>query len=88
MYADALPSHSPQRVETLLHFVQSIYLVFASVYVLKESIEHALLEGSEEVHMEDDAGLILPTGLLLWSMVCGVFSAVVLQNHAKLVAGE
>ncbi|SPO30418.1 uncharacterized protein UTRI_06348 [Ustilago trichophora] len=33
------------RVSTLLHFVQTIYLLFASVYVLKESVEHALLEG-------------------------------------------
>jgi len=75
-------------METLLHFVQSIYLVFASIYVLKESIEHALLEGSDEVHIEDDAGLVLPTGLLLAATAFGVFSSLVLHNHAKLVAGE
>ncbi|KAJ1576021.1 hypothetical protein NDA11_006559 [Ustilago hordei] len=37
------------RVSTLLHFVQTIYLLFASVYVLKESVEHALLEGGSGV---------------------------------------
>ncbi|PWY99025.1 hypothetical protein BCV70DRAFT_201246 [Testicularia cyperi] len=37
--------YGTHRVSTLLHFVQTIYLLFASVYVLKESIEHALLEG-------------------------------------------
>ncbi len=37
-----------QRVSTLLHFVQTIYLLFAGVYVLKESVEHALLEGGSD----------------------------------------
>ncbi|CEH18058.1 Putative Zn2 transporter MSC2 (cation diffusion facilitator superfamily) [Ceraceosorus bombacis] len=78
--------YGPQRVETLLHFVQSIYLVFASIYVLKESIEHALLEGSEEVHAEDNAGLHLPSGLLLAASAAGLISSMVLGNHQGLVA--
>lgn len=39
---------STQRISTLLNFVQTIYLLFAAVYVCKESIEHALLEGGDE----------------------------------------
>ncbi|CAO1630587.1 unnamed protein product [Sympodiomycopsis kandeliae] len=38
-------AYSTHRVSTLLNFVQTIYLLFAAVYVCKESIEHALLEG-------------------------------------------
>lgn len=37
--------YGTHRVSTLLHFVQTIYLLFAGVYVLKESVEHALLGG-------------------------------------------
>ena len=37
--------YGSHRLPTLLHFVQSIYLLFSSLYVLKESVEHALLEG-------------------------------------------
>lgn len=38
-------AYATQRVGTLLNFVQTIYLLFAAVYVCKESIEHVLLEG-------------------------------------------
>lgn len=41
-------AYSTHRVSTLLNFVQTIYLLFAAVYVCKESIEHALLEGGDE----------------------------------------
>ncbi|KDN52441.1 hypothetical protein K437DRAFT_254218 [Tilletiaria anomala UBC 951] len=77
--------YGPHRFETILHFSQSIYLLFSAIYVLKESIEHALLEGSEE-HEEADVGLVLPTWLLLLATAVCIFSNVVLKNHAKLVA--
>lgn len=39
------------RVETLLMFAQAVYLMFASVYVFKESVEHVLLSaGGGEGH--------------------------------------
>lgn len=38
--------YSARRISTLLNFVQTIYLLFAAVYVCKESIEHVLLEQS------------------------------------------
>jgi len=31
------------RVETVLMFAQAVYLMFASVYVCKETVEHLLL---------------------------------------------
>ena len=77
--------YGPHRFETILHFSQSIYLLFAGVYVLKESIEHALLEGSDE-HEEAEIGLVLPVGLLIFATVTCVFSNITLKNHAKLVA--
>jgi len=38
------------RLESLILFVQTIFLLFASVYICKESIEHVLLLG----HDHDD----------------------------------
>jgi hypothetical protein len=38
------------RVETVLMFAQVVYLMFASVYVCKETVEHVLLSGSGEGH--------------------------------------
>jgi divalent metal cation (Fe/Co/Zn/Cd) transporter len=34
------------RVETVLMFAQAVYLMFSSVYVCKESVEHLLLSAS------------------------------------------
>lgn len=39
-------SYAAHRVPTLLNFVQTIYLLFAAVYLCKESVEHVLLEDS------------------------------------------
>ncbi|PWN52451.1 hypothetical protein IE53DRAFT_312067 [Violaceomyces palustris] len=91
--------YGTHRLSTLLHFIQTIYLLFSSVYVLKESIEHALLEGSAETsiaigqghdhahaHEEEALGLALPTTLLALGTVACIFSNVILGNHAKLVA--
>ena len=38
------------RVETLMIYAQSIYLIFASVYVCKETVEHLLLASGEGHH--------------------------------------
>ncbi|EST07321.2 ATP phosphoribosyltransferase, catalytic domain protein [Kalmanozyma brasiliensis GHG001] len=82
------------RVSTLLHFVQTIYLLFASVYVLKESVEHALLEGEgsgasghdhSHAHAEK-VGIEMPNLLLALSLAACVLSNMVMGNHAKLVA--
>ncbi|PWN37184.1 uncharacterized protein FA14DRAFT_187312 [Meira miltonrushii] len=79
--------YGPHRIETLLQFSQTIYLLFAAIYVCKESVEHALLEGHEEEHHEqDEVGLRLPQLTLLITTAACIFSNVVLQNHVKLVA--
>ena len=47
------------RLETLAVFAQSIYLIFASVYVCKEAVEHMLLSHGEghHHHRGDDTDL-------------------------------
>ena len=38
------------RVETVMMFAQSVYLIFTSVYVCKETVEHLLLSSGEGHH--------------------------------------
>lgn len=46
-----------QRLVTLSHFSQAIYLLFSAVYVCKESIEHVLLlHGPNEVEGSHGVG--------------------------------
>ena len=47
------------RLETLAVFAQSLYLIFASVYVCKEALEHLLLSHGEghHHHRGDEADL-------------------------------
>jgi len=45
------PLYSNAPVETVLMFAQAVYLMFSSVYVCKETVEHLLLSaGGEEGH--------------------------------------
>lgn len=51
-------SYSNDRIETVSLFAQSIYLIFASVYVCKETVEHILLslgEGHHHHHFGDES---------------------------------
>ena len=49
MIADDSDRDAP--IETVLLFAQVVYLMFSSVYVCKETVEHILLSaGSEEGH--------------------------------------
>jgi len=42
------------RLETVLMFAQSVYLIFASVYICKETVEHLLLSaGDDQQHHAD-----------------------------------
>jgi hypothetical protein len=36
------------RLETVLMFAQSVYLIFASVYMCKEAVEHLLLSAGDD----------------------------------------
>jgi hypothetical protein len=42
--------HRNLRIETLLTYAQVVYLLFASVYVCKETVEHFLLSFGEGQH--------------------------------------
>lgn len=61
--------YSNAPVETVLMFAQAVYLMFSSVYVCKETVEHLLLSaGGEEGHHhhhgdenESWAGLVHPS---------------------------
>lgn len=46
-----MPLLSNARVQTVFVFAQTVYLMFASVYVCKETVEHLLLSaGGGEGH--------------------------------------
>lgn len=50
------------RVETVLMFAQAVYLMFSSVYVCKETVEHLLLssgggDGHHHHHGDEEVGL-------------------------------
>lgn len=65
--------YSNAPVETVLMFAQAVYLMFSSVYVCKETVEHLLLSaGGEEGHHhhhgdenESLAGLVHPFAFLV-----------------------
>ncbi|CDZ97417.1 Putative Zn2 transporter MSC2 (cation diffusion facilitator superfamily) [Phaffia rhodozyma] len=71
------------RLEPLMFFVQAIFLLFSSVYICKESVEHVMLLGHD--HHDDYNELVLPNTLLLLAVGAALFSALFLQNHTKLV---
>ncbi|KDQ56617.1 hypothetical protein JAAARDRAFT_36096 [Jaapia argillacea MUCL 33604] len=80
------------RMETVLLFAQSVYLMFSSVYVCKETVEHLLLSAGEEGHHHhfgdetmDVFGIQLPYLLILGSIVSLAASSVIFESHSKLV---
>lgn len=44
------PPRRNARIETVMTFAQSVYLIFTSVYVCKETLEHILLSSGEGHH--------------------------------------
>jgi len=79
-------------VETVVTFAQSVYLIFASVYVCKETVEHLLLssgEGHHHHHGDEVAeffGIEFPALLLLITLVSLLVTALAFNNHSKLVS--
>ena len=44
-------------METVLHFAQTVYLIFSAVYICKETVEHLLLsvgDGHHHHHGDED----------------------------------
>ncbi|KAJ3891398.1 hypothetical protein GG344DRAFT_47424 [Lentinula edodes] len=85
------------RIETVLQFAQSVYLMFSSVYVCKETVEHVLLSvgsagGGDGHHHhagdEDPSGFLgiqFPYILASIAFVTITMSAMMFDNHKKLV---
>ncbi|EIN14641.1 hypothetical protein PUNSTDRAFT_96639 [Punctularia strigosozonata HHB-11173 SS5] len=79
------------RVETVFLFAQTVYLIFASVYVCKETVEHLLLSageghhhhsGDEEINL---TGIPFPIYIVFLSLLSLVGSALAYNTHSKLV---
>jgi len=78
------------RVETLLMFSQSVYLIFSAVYICKEAVEHFLLSAGEDVHHHGDhhhhaSSIGLPFILAVSTLVTLIGSALAFENHAKVL---
>ncbi|KZP06057.1 hypothetical protein FIBSPDRAFT_886239 [Athelia psychrophila] len=82
------------RVETVVMFAQSVYLMFASVYVCKETVEHLLLsaggegEGHHHHHGDEEVvnlGIEFPILLVFMTMLSLISTAIFFGNHIKLV---
>ncbi|KAJ3860829.1 hypothetical protein EV359DRAFT_74998 [Lentinula novae-zelandiae] len=88
------------RIETVLQFAQSVYLMFSSVYVCKETVEHVLLSagsaggGDGHHHHAGDEdpnghlGIQFPYILAFISFVTITMSAMMFDNHKKLVESD
>ncbi|GMK54893.1 hypothetical protein CspeluHIS016_0114790 [Cutaneotrichosporon spelunceum] len=91
--------YGSSRVTSLLCFSQSVFLLFAAVYIAKEALEQVVLgagahdhagvssPGHGHGHHEHGAGdeRPFPQLLLLFASVATLFSGAALANHARLV---
>ncbi|TDL27942.1 hypothetical protein BD410DRAFT_894079, partial [Rickenella mellea] len=79
------------RIETLMLFSQSVYLIFSSVYVCKETVEHLLLSAGEGHHHHrgdedlDTTGIPFPTFLILITLISLISTSLFYNNHTKLI---
>ncbi|KAG8687754.1 hypothetical protein FRC08_011790 [Ceratobasidium sp. 394] len=80
------------RLEVTMLFAQVVYLMFAAVYICKETVEHLLLAAGSSHHHhsgDDDAytpeGLLFPNTLLCLSTLCILFAALAFRTHDRLV---
>ncbi|TDL25190.1 hypothetical protein BD410DRAFT_813569 [Rickenella mellea] len=84
---------SNARIETLMLFSQSVYLIFSSVYVCKETVEQLLLSAGEGHHHHrgedlDTTGTIpFPTFLILITLISLISTSLFYNNHTKLFEG-
>lgn len=77
------------RIETLAIFAQSVYLIFASVYVCKEAVEHILLSHGEghHHHRGDDTnfGIDLPILSILLASATLIATSVGFENNGRIM---
>ncbi|GBE83471.1 hypothetical protein BKA93DRAFT_358544 [Sparassis latifolia] len=92
MRADIRRPFGNTRVETVVAFAQSVYLLFASVYVCKETVEHILLSSGEGHHhhhgdeVTEIFGIDFPLFLLCTTFVSLLLTSFTFNNHSKLVS--
>ncbi|PPQ79017.1 hypothetical protein CVT25_002326 [Psilocybe cyanescens] len=80
------------RVETVLMFAQAVYLVFSSVYVCKETVEHLLLsagggEGHHHHHGDEEEGLGIdfPIIMTFVTFISLLATAILFENNTKIL---
>ncbi|KAJ7222475.1 hypothetical protein GGX14DRAFT_663891 [Mycena pura] len=83
--------YATARTLPVLLFAQSVYLMFSAVYVCKEALEHLLLSASagdgHHHHAGDEVdGIDFPIFTTFCSLVALSFTALLLDNHSRLVA--
>ncbi|KAH7929037.1 hypothetical protein BV22DRAFT_1030074 [Leucogyrophana mollusca] len=93
--ADAGTGYAPLRTQTVLLFAQSVYLVFASVYVCKETVEHVLLSAGSVEHGDghhhhagdegEVVGIVFPMYLLLTTLLALLGTSLAFGHHDVLV---
>lgn len=83
------------RVETLFMFAKAVYLLFAAVYVCKETVEHVLMsagggDGHHHHHGDEETpyGIEFPIVSILLALGSIMGSGLLFKNHAKLLDGE
>ncbi|PCH37427.1 hypothetical protein WOLCODRAFT_140858 [Wolfiporia cocos MD-104 SS10] len=92
MKAEFRRSFGNARLETVVSFAQSVYLIFASVYVCKETVEHLLLASGEGHHhhngdeVSEFFGIDFPAMLLFATFISLLVTALGYNNHSKLVS--
>jgi len=87
-------SYGNAPVETVLMFAHAVFLMFSSVYVCKETVEHLLLSaGGEDGHHhhrgdEDErlVGVAFPVIMVLLTLFTVSTTSIVYKNHSKLVS--
>ncbi|OCF34448.1 hypothetical protein I316_03962 [Kwoniella heveanensis BCC8398] len=87
--------YGPSRYISLLYFAQSLFLVFAAVYIAKESLEQVILGAGAHEHAVGGHGhgnsasegdeRDFPHFLLFCASASSIFAAGALGNHGKLV---
>ncbi|KAH8112769.1 hypothetical protein DFH11DRAFT_1511147 [Phellopilus nigrolimitatus] len=92
MQSETRRPYGNARIETLLLFAQTIYLIFSSVYVCKETVEHLLLSAGDGHHHhrgDEDTGLEgmqFPLFLIIITIISLVSTCLFYDNHSKLLS--
>ncbi|KIJ43902.1 hypothetical protein M422DRAFT_169220 [Sphaerobolus stellatus SS14] len=78
------------RLDTLSIFAQSVYLLFAAVYVCKEALEHMLLSHGDGHHHHRgdefvDDGINMPVFPILLALITLLGTSVAFENNARIV---